>query len=378
MTVGTDEENDAFAEALPRVVLTPGAARAVPPSDGARLVHARPARARPSRAARRPRRPRARGPGLLPRRPACCTAATRSGPRTQFMLECLRDLDACAARARRRAGGAARAAPSASCARLAREVGAEEVHFSADVGPFARRRADAVRGRCASAGSSWCAHPGLTVVDDLAELRTQAGKPYTVFSPFHRAWREAPRREVLGAPRKLPALPSGLRKGRLPVAGRRSGSSRRWRSRRRAARRPARERADAVPRATTSRDYADNHDALGARPHLAAVALPALRLRLGARGRGAAAARRRGRRRSAASSAGATSTTTCCSTSPRNARSEFQERYRGTIRWSHAEQALRGVVRGPHRLPAGRRRHAPAAPRGLDAQPRPARRRARS
>ena len=31
VTVGTDEENDAFAEALPRVVLTPGAARAVPP-----------------------------------------------------------------------------------------------------------------------------------------------------------------------------------------------------------------------------------------------------------------------------------------------------------------------------------------------------------
>ena len=37
--------------------------------------------------------------------------------------------------------------------------------------------------------------------------------------------------------------------------------------------------------------------------------------------------------------------------------------------------AVRGLVRGPHRLSARRRRDAPAAPRGLDAQPRPARRR---
>ena len=61
--------------------------------------------------------------------------------------------------------------------------------------------------------------------------------------------------------------------------------------------------------------------------------------------------RRRGRARpSGVSSAGATSTPTCSATSRRTPRSEYQERYRGTIRWSHAETALRGLVRGPDRV----------------------------
>ena len=40
--------------------------------------------------------------------------------------------------------------------------------------------------------------------DDLGRLRTTAGDPYRVFSPFHRAWSQAPRREVLPAPAALP------------------------------------------------------------------------------------------------------------------------------------------------------------------------------
>ena len=34
---------------------------------------------------------------------------------------------------------------------------------------------------------------------------------------------------------------------------------------------------------------------------------------------------------------------------PRNARSEFQERYRGEISWNDDEERVRGLVRGPHR-----------------------------
>ena len=63
---------------------------------------------------------------------------------------------------------------------------------------------------------------------------------------------------------------------------------------------------------------------------------------------------------------------------PRNARDEHQERYRGTLEWDGADEAARRLARGPDRLPARRRGHAPAAARGLDAQPRPARHRARS
>src|SRR4051794_2313270 len=115
-----------------------------------------------------------------------------SGPRTQFMLECLADLD----RSLKERGGALvirRGKPEEELAKLA----ADAVHFTADVSPFARSRK--VEGH---------AHPGLTVVDGM--------KPYTVFSPYHRAWEREPRRKVLGAPRKI-TLPDGIDPGTIPT-----------------------------------------------------------------------------------------------------------------------------------------------------------------
>jgi deoxyribodipyrimidine photo-lyase len=124
-----------------------------------------------------------------------------SGPRTQFMLECLADLDASLGER----GGrlvVRHGRPEDELPRLAQETGAATVHFMRDVSPFARsRRVEGVQ---------LCPHPGLTVVDDVAEMR-----PYVVFSPFHRAWVEEPRGEVLAAPRKI-ELPPGLDPGRLP------------------------------------------------------------------------------------------------------------------------------------------------------------------
>ena len=119
-----------------------------------------------------------------------------SGPRTQFMLECLADLD-------RALGGrlvVRRGRPEEELARVAREAGAEDVYFTADVSPFARDRGRRVHER---AGLRLHACPGLTVVDDVGALETTTGGPYTVFSPFHRRWEREPRRAVLGAPRKL-------------------------------------------------------------------------------------------------------------------------------------------------------------------------------
>src|SRR5690349_13738707 len=101
-----------------------------------------------------------------------------SGPRAQFMLECLADLDGSL---RERGAGLLirHGRPEDELPRIARETVATAVHFSADVSPFARsRRIEGVELR---------AHPGLTIVDDL--------KPYVVFSPYHRAWVRAPRRE---------------------------------------------------------------------------------------------------------------------------------------------------------------------------------------
>jgi deoxyribodipyrimidine photo-lyase len=59
-------------------------------------------------------------------------------------------------------------------------------------------------------------HPGLFALDDLRSIRTGSGGPYTVFTPFHRAWVAAPRRPTFGAPETLPPLPPGLSTRALP------------------------------------------------------------------------------------------------------------------------------------------------------------------
>lgn len=67
-----------------------------------------------------------------------------SGPRTQFMLECLAELDA---DLRGLGSGLVvrRGAPESEITDLAREVGADEIHFSRDVSPFARQRGERTR-----------------------------------------------------------------------------------------------------------------------------------------------------------------------------------------------------------------------------------------
>jgi deoxyribodipyrimidine photo-lyase len=139
-----------------------------------------------------------------------------SGARTQFMLESLADLDAAL---RERGSGLVvrRGPPERRLVELIAESGASEVFCSADSSPFARGRARRLRAALEHGGAVLRAQPGLHVVDDLSALSSSAGKPFVVFTPFHRAWRELPRREVLPAPRELPSLPSRVRKGRLPT-----------------------------------------------------------------------------------------------------------------------------------------------------------------
>jgi deoxyribodipyrimidine photo-lyase len=70
---------------------------------------------------------------------------------------------------------------------VAGEVGATEVHVSADYGPYGRRRDAAVSAALAAidvalhdTGSPYAVAPG--------RLRTLAGQPFQVFGPFYRAW----------------------------------------------------------------------------------------------------------------------------------------------------------------------------------------------
>ncbi len=85
--------------------------------------------------------------------------------------------------------------------------------------PFATRRADTVARALRQAGVELVPCGGLFVVDDLAGIETANGGPYTVFTPFHRAWVSRPRRELAPTPRGLPrcrpaSTPVGFRRSR--------------------------------------------------------------------------------------------------------------------------------------------------------------------
>jgi deoxyribodipyrimidine photo-lyase len=139
-----------------------------------------------------------------------------SGPRTQFLLECLSDLDA-SLRARGSGLIILHGPPELELQGLARRVGARAVHFTRDISPFARRRGELVADALGPAGVELHGHPGLNAIDDIAAPRTRAGGPYTVFSPFERSWQGQERRPVTGAPRELPALPADIDPGEIPT-----------------------------------------------------------------------------------------------------------------------------------------------------------------
>jgi deoxyribodipyrimidine photo-lyase len=83
-----------------------------------------------------------------------------------------------------------------------------------DVGPFARVRDGRVEDALRAAGARLVRCPGLAVVEDLAGITTAGGATYSVFSPFHRAWAGAHRRDALPAPRTIRS--PELDPGRVP------------------------------------------------------------------------------------------------------------------------------------------------------------------
>jgi deoxyribodipyrimidine photo-lyase len=139
-----------------------------------------------------------------------------SAARTAFLMECLHDLsgelsarDACLVVRHGR--------PEAEIPALAAAVGAEEVHVCADHGTYGRHRDEAVRLALAAIGVDLLAHPGVSVVDDPVGVLTTASRPYSVFTPYYRRWRELPRRVPLAAPERIavPGLPAAAGEGGL-------------------------------------------------------------------------------------------------------------------------------------------------------------------
>ena len=139
-----------------------------------------------------------------------------SGPRTEFLLEGLRDLER-SLRNRDSRLVIRSGEPETEIAALAGELGADAVHATADVGPLARNRDERVRAALGDIGVPLYLHPGQFAADDPSEIVTGSGDAYRVFSPYHRAWSQQPRRPALPTPRTLPGLPPKVRLGTLPT-----------------------------------------------------------------------------------------------------------------------------------------------------------------
>src|SRR5215216_4339002 len=102
-----------------------------------------------------------------------------SPARTSFMLDCLREL-----REALRERGAdlvvREGRPERELGELARETGAQTLHFASDVSPFAMARDKRVE---EALEIEVVRHPGLFVAD-VGKPRTKDGRPFSVFSPF--------------------------------------------------------------------------------------------------------------------------------------------------------------------------------------------------
>ena len=229
------------------------------------------------------------------------------------------------------------------------------MHATADIGPFARRRQDAV---ARALDCELVLHPGVAAVDDLTEVRTKQGKPYTVFSPFHRNWLEQPRRELLGAPRTLPPLPSAVRKGGIPSLGS-LGLEQEVEDPLPGGERAGRERLSCFVSDGVG-EYTDNHDALGRdktsrlSPYLHFGCLSPRELEERLPGG-------QGSRRLPAPALLARLLHARAAPLPPERPLGVPGALPGQHQLELRREGLRRLVPGPHRVPAGGRGHAPAA-----------------
>ena len=78
-------------------------------------------------------------------------------------------------------------------------TGGEDVYVSRDHAPYGRARDTRVAERLASTGVAFHAKRGV-LVHEPEVIATGDGRPYTVYSPFRRAWEKVGRRPVLTSP----------------------------------------------------------------------------------------------------------------------------------------------------------------------------------
>jgi len=145
--------------------------------------------------------------------PALLTASDVSPRRVAFMLGGLAALDA-DLRTRGSRLVVRRGAPGDELARLVAETGAVAIYAEADPWPYGRRRDAAV-----AATLPLHLTTGITVWPADTVMKAD-GTPYTVFTPYSRAWRTLPPptpAELWSPPEWLPALPDNLLGLSIPV-----------------------------------------------------------------------------------------------------------------------------------------------------------------
>jgi deoxyribodipyrimidine photo-lyase len=141
----------------------------------------------------------------------------RSANRARFLVECLADLD----RSLVRRGGwlcLRRGEVVAATVRCAVEAGARAVHLTSDVTSYAGNRETGLRVGLAEQGIELFVHPGNAVVEP-GDATPPGKERYAIFTPYHRAWMQVPRRSVLRPPDRI-TVPGGFDRGPRPDPGR--------------------------------------------------------------------------------------------------------------------------------------------------------------
>ena len=203
-----------------------------------------------------------------------------------------------------------------------------------------------------------------------AGRRRAAGQDaYSVFTPYHRAWAQAPRRGVLRSAGRRSRRPPSIDPGPRPDADAvRRGLDRPAPGRR--GRGPQAPRG--LPRTVPPLATPTVRERSRRRRDLAALAVPAVRQRERERGRRVGASRFPARRSSSDRSRGVTSTGSCSPTTRRSRGATSVTRpTTAAVPAARRAYLLERWQRGRDRHPARRRGHAAAAPGRVDAQPRP-------
>lgn len=147
---------------------------------------------------------------------AILTSRYAAPNRVAGLLECLRDLRA-ALQARGGALVVRRGETVAQVRAVCEEVGADQVHLSADWSAHARRRQAGLERLGSELSLTVTAHPGVVAVEP-GVLTASGNAHMRVFTPYWRKWLEVDHRTPLPAPDRVPT-PDTLTPGRLPSRG---------------------------------------------------------------------------------------------------------------------------------------------------------------